>query len=129
MQHMGSECVPQARQLTSMHNMGITICFIPILTPLTTNATLFVSAKERLGRGLFPRVDEHGAGLETLANALRTLDVLAPDAGTKTGIRVVRSLDDFLLIRPWLGRDDGAEGLLGDDQGVVWRVIDNSGLD
>lgn len=80
----------------------------PLLPPLPANAALLVPAKNRLRRRLLPRVDEHGAGLQTLADALRARDVLAPHAGAEPGERVVGALDDFFLVGPGLGGDDGA---------------------
>lgn len=91
--------------------------------------TYLVTAKDGLGSGLLERVDEDGAGFKTPGDALGVLDVLAPNASTETGVGVVGALDDLLLVGPGLGGDDGAEGLLGDDAGVVGRVVDDGGLD
>lgn len=109
--------------------MRVAVGLEAFLAPLTTNTRLLVAAKECLWCWLLPRVDEDGARLQTLSDPLRSLDVLSPDAGTKTRIGVVRPLDDLLLVRPWLGWHDGPEWLLGDDLGVVGRVVDNGWLD
>lgn len=88
-----------------------------------------MAAEESLWCWLLERVDEDRAGFQTLADALSTGDVLAPHASTKTGLAGVGTLDDLLLVIPWLRWDDGSEGLLLDDHAVIWRVVDDRWLD
>jgi hypothetical protein len=57
------------------------------------------------------------------------LDILAPDTGTETGVGVVGTLDNLLLVGPGLGGDDGAKRLFGDDAAVVGGVVDDDRID
>ena len=88
--------------------MRVAVGLEALRAPLASNTRLLVSAEERLRRRLLPRVDEDGTGLQPFANALGALDVLAPHAGTETGVGVVGALDDLLLIAPGLGWHDWA---------------------
>lgn len=85
-------------RLVGMQHMRVAVRLQALRAPLTANARLLVPTEERLRRRLLPRVNENGAGLQTLADALGALDVLAPHAGTQTGVGVVRSPNDLLLI-------------------------------
>jgi hypothetical protein len=88
-----------------------------------------MATEQRLRRWLLPRVYEHRSSLETLGDPLCVLDIIAPDAGTETSQRAIGTLDDLLLVRPWLSWHNWSERLFLDDTAVVWRVIDDSWLD
>lgn len=115
--------------LVGVKDMAVAVRLQALLAPFAADPRLLMASEERLRRRLLPRVDEDGTSLQTLADALRPLDVLAPDAGTKTGVGVVRTRNDLIFIGPRLSGDDRAEGLFGDDAGVVWRVVDDGWLD
>ena len=70
------------------------------------NTALLVAAEEGLRSRLLPRVDPYGARLESAGNALGALDILTPHTGAEAGKGAVGSLDNFLLIGPWLRWDD-----------------------
>ena len=112
-----------------MQDVGITVRFEPLLAPLAPEPTLLVPAEKRLRRRLLERVDEDGPRLQPFPDALGARDVPAPYAGAEARVGAVRALDDFFFVGPGLGGDDGAEGLLGDDAGVVGRVVDDGWLD
>lgn len=78
--------------------------------------------------GLLEGVDEDASGLQTESNTLGGLLVLTPDASTKTGIAVVGTVDDLLLVRVRLDRKNKTELLFLDDLAVVGRVVDDGGL-
>lgn len=67
--------------------------------------------------------------MQTESNTLGGLLVLTPDASTKTGIAVVGTVDDLLLIRVRLDGKNKTELLLLDDLAVVGRVVDDGGLE
>lgn len=88
-----------------------------------------MATEEGLGRWLLERVDEDGSSLQTLTNALGTSDVLAPHTCSKTGLAGVGTLDNLLLIVPWLGRNNWTKRLFLDDHRVVRRIVDDGWLD
>ena len=112
-----------------MDNVRVAVSQQTSLAPLTTNTRLLVSTEGSLRCRLLVRVDEDGSGFQPPGDLACLLDVLAPHAGTETGICVVGASNDFLEVGPWLCGHNGAEGLLLNDAGVVWRVVDDSGLD
>lgn len=116
-------------RLVKVDDVRVAVSLEALGAPLATDTTLLVATEDSLRSRLLEGVDEDGAGLEALGDLLGVGDVLAPDTGTETGVGVVGALDDFLLIGPGLGGDDGAEGLLGDDAAVVGRVVDDGRLD
>ena len=79
--------------------------------------------------GLFEGVDEDTAGLETESNTLGSLLILTPDTSTKTGVAVVSTVDDLVLIRVRLARNNETKLLFLDDLAVVGRVVDNGRLE
>jgi len=97
-------------------------------TPFASNARLLVAAEEGLRNRLCKAIDEDVAGFEALSNLLGMCNILAEDAGTQTSIRVVGTRDHILLIGPRLRGDNWAERLLGDDSGVIGRVVDDGRL-
>jgi hypothetical protein len=116
-------------RLVQVDDVRVAVGLEAISAPLATDTALLVATEDGLRSGLLEGVDEDGAGLEASGDLLGVLDVLAPDTGTETGVGVVGTLDDLLLVRPGLGGDNGAERLLGDDAAVVGRVVDDGRLD
>ena len=109
--------------------MSVAISLEAFATPFTTNTRLLVAAEKCLRRWLLPRVDEHRSSLESLANRLSALDVLAPDTGAETSIRSIRALDNLFLITPRLCWDDRSERLFLNNLAIVGWVIDDGRLD
>jgi hypothetical protein len=81
-----------------------------------------------LRSGLLERVDEDTASLQTESDALGSLLILTPDTSTKTSIAVVSTVDNLLLIRVRLARNNKTKLLFLDDLAVVGRVVDDGGL-
>ena len=102
-----SETIQYHPEITGGEGENIPERLEALLAPLATNAGLLVSAEDGLRRRLLEAVDEDRAGLQSLADALGALDVLAPDAGAQTGERVVRAADDLFFVGPGLCWDDG----------------------
>lgn len=86
------------------HDVRIAVCLEALLAPFAPDTGFLVPAEEGLRRRLLPRVDEDGAGLQTLADALGALDVRAPDASPEAGVGVVCATDDFFLVGPETNR-------------------------
>jgi hypothetical protein len=116
-------------RLVKVNDVRVAVGLEAVSAPLATDTALLVATEDSLGSRLLEGVDEDGAGLEAPGNLLGVLDVLAPHTGTKTGVGVVGTLDDLLLVGPGLGGDDGTERLLGDDTTVVGRVVNDGRLD
>jgi hypothetical protein len=116
-------------RLVEVDDVRVAVGLEAISAPLATNTALLVTTEDGLRSGLLEGVDENGASFEASGDLLGVLDILAPDTGTKTGVGVVGTLNDLLLVRPGLGGNDGAERLLGDDAAVVGRVVDDGRLD
>lgn len=88
-----------------------------------------MTTEECLRCWLLKRVDEDRSSFQTLANALGTGNVLAPDTSTKTSLTVVGTLDNLLLVSPWLSWNDWSERLFLDDPGFIWWVVNDGWLD
>jgi len=99
------------------------------LAPLAANTRLLVSTKDGLRRRLLPRVDEDGPSFEPACHLAGLLDILTPHTGTETSLGIVGTGNDLFQVRPRLRGHNGAKRLLGNDAGVVGRVINNGRLD
>lgn len=111
-----------------MDDVCVHECKQTSLAPLATNARLLVTTEDGLRGRLLPRVDEDGSSFQASCNLAGLLDIAAPDAGAETRLGVVGTGNDLLKVGPWLGGDNGAEGLLSDDARLVGRVVDDGRL-
>lgn len=81
-----------------MHGLSIAVCEDTMGTPLSANTGLLMAGEECLWDWLGEAVDEDIASFDALRNLLRMLDILREDRSAETGIRVVRTNNDLLLV-------------------------------
>jgi hypothetical protein len=103
--------------------MGIAVTQNTLVTPFTTNTRFLMTREESLRNWLSERIDEDVSSFKTSSDFLGMCDILPEDGSTETGIGVVGAGDNFLLIGPGLGGDDGTEWFFLNDSGVVWGVV------
>ena len=112
-----------------MHHLNVTVGLETLFAPFAANATFFVATEERCRYRFLKRVDKDRASVQSPADRLGALNILTPDTGPKPCVGSVCAVDDFFLIIPWLNWHDGTEGLLRNDPAIVWRIVNDGGLD
>ena len=112
-----------------MYSLDVRVVRQRVLAELTADTRLLEAAERYLRVKLVDTVDPGGTGVQPVCDLDRALDVLSEDSGGETVHRVVRLVDDVLLVLELDHDADRAEDLLADDAHVWLAVGEDRRLD
>jgi hypothetical protein len=81
-----------------VYSFDLCIIFQSILTQLTTNPTILVPTERHLEEIISRRVYPDTSSLQLLCHTMSTFNILGEDRSSKTVIRIVSGVNDFLFI-------------------------------